>query len=84
MKVWGRIGARGHLVGEPYDTEALADAALHRQVERKRRRGYTEQAEAHNHQKREAILRRDHGDDTLAEIGRSYNVSAATIARLAL
>jgi DNA invertase Pin-like site-specific DNA recombinase len=36
------------------------------------------------HQKREAINRRDHGNETLAEIGRSYNVSGWTIARLAL
>jgi DNA invertase Pin-like site-specific DNA recombinase len=35
-----------------------------------------------DHQKREAICRRDHGDETLAEIGRSYNVSGWTIARL--
>jgi DNA invertase Pin-like site-specific DNA recombinase len=33
------------------------------------------------HQKREAIKRRNQGE-TLAEIGRSYNVSAATISRL--
>jgi DNA invertase Pin-like site-specific DNA recombinase len=33
--------------------------------------------------KREAIKRRDHGEETLAEIGRSCNVSAATISRLA-
>src|SRR5712691_505239 len=33
------------------------------------------------HQKREAIKRRDSGE-TLAEIGRSYNVSPATISRL--
>jgi DNA invertase Pin-like site-specific DNA recombinase len=33
------------------------------------------------HQRREAIKRRDKGE-TLAEIGRSYNVSAATISRL--
>ena len=31
------------------------------------------------YQKREAIRRRDHGDETLAEIGRSYNVSGWTI-----
>jgi DNA invertase Pin-like site-specific DNA recombinase len=37
-----------------------------------------------DHQKREAIKRRDHGDETLAEIGRSYNVSGWTISRLAL
>jgi hypothetical protein len=35
-----------------------------------------------DHQKREAIKRRDTGEESLAEIGRSYNVSAATISRL--
>ena len=34
------------------------------------------------HQKREAIKRRDTGNETLEDIGRSYNVSAATISRL--
>jgi DNA invertase Pin-like site-specific DNA recombinase len=34
------------------------------------------------HQKAEAIQRRDSGEETLAEIGRSYNVSGATISRL--
>src|SRR5439155_12270535 len=34
------------------------------------------------HQKREAIKRRDTGEESLAEIGRTYNVSAATISRL--
>ena len=34
------------------------------------------------HQQREATKRRDQGDESLAEIGRSYNVSAATISRL--
>src|SRR6266478_5141087 len=34
------------------------------------------------HQKREAIKRRDKGEESLADIGRSYNVSAATISRL--
>ena len=34
------------------------------------------------HQQKEAIKRRDQGDETLADIGRSYNVSAATISRL--
>jgi hypothetical protein len=33
------------------------------------------------HQRREAIQRRQ-GDETLADIGRSYNVSVATISRL--
>jgi DNA invertase Pin-like site-specific DNA recombinase len=34
------------------------------------------------HQRREAIKRRDEGDETLADIGRSYNVSGSTISRL--
>jgi DNA invertase Pin-like site-specific DNA recombinase len=34
------------------------------------------------HQQREAIRRRDRGRELLAYIGRSYNVSAATISRL--
>jgi hypothetical protein len=34
------------------------------------------------HQRHEAIKRHDQGDESLAEIGRSYNVSAATISRL--
>jgi hypothetical protein len=35
------------------------------------------------HQGAEAIRRRDKGEETLAEIGRSYNVSPQTIGRLA-
>jgi hypothetical protein len=31
---------------------------------------------------REAIRRRDDGDETLADIGRSYNVSHSAISRL--
>jgi DNA invertase Pin-like site-specific DNA recombinase len=34
------------------------------------------------HQRHEAMKRRDKGEETLAEIGRSYNVSGATISRL--
>jgi DNA invertase Pin-like site-specific DNA recombinase len=34
------------------------------------------------HQQREAIKRRVRGEESLTEIGRSYNVSAATISRL--
>jgi DNA invertase Pin-like site-specific DNA recombinase len=34
------------------------------------------------HQRREAIRRRDRGGESLADIGRSYNVSGATISRL--
>src|ERR1700732_982575 len=36
-----------------------------------------------DHQQKEAIKRRDQGEESLTEIGRSYNVSAATISRLA-
>jgi DNA invertase Pin-like site-specific DNA recombinase len=35
------------------------------------------------HQQKEAIKHRDQREETLADIGRSYNVSAATISRLA-
>jgi hypothetical protein len=34
------------------------------------------------HQIKEAIKRHERGDETLAEIGRSYNVSGWTISRL--
>jgi DNA invertase Pin-like site-specific DNA recombinase len=34
------------------------------------------------HQQKEAVRRRDKGEETLVEIGRSYAVSAATISRL--
>jgi hypothetical protein len=34
------------------------------------------------HQKKEAIRRRAKGEDSLADIGRSYNVSGWTIGRL--
>jgi hypothetical protein len=37
-----------------------------------------------DHQQQEAIKWRDKDGETLRSIGRSYNVSAATIARLAL
>lgn len=37
-----------------------------------------------DHQRREAIARRETGKETLAEIGRSYNVSGWTISRLLL
>jgi DNA invertase Pin-like site-specific DNA recombinase len=35
-----------------------------------------------DHQRREAIRRRDDGDETLEDIGRSYNISHSTISRL--
>jgi hypothetical protein len=34
------------------------------------------------HQRREAIARRDAGEETLSDIARSYNVSHTTIGRL--
>jgi hypothetical protein len=34
------------------------------------------------HQRREAITRRDAGEETLMDIARSYNVSHSTISRL--
>lgn len=37
-----------------------------------------------DHQKREAIKRRDKDGENLRSVGRSYNVSAATISRLSL
>ena len=40
MKQWGRLGTGGRTAGEPYASVALALAALQRQAERKRRRGY--------------------------------------------
>ena len=40
VKEWGRIGARGRMMDEWHMTEAQALAALQRQAERKRRRGY--------------------------------------------
>lgn len=40
LKQWGRIGVRGRIVAERYETEALAADALWRQAIRKRRRGY--------------------------------------------
>ena len=43
VKEWGRIGAHGRIVDESYDSEALAAAAMQRQAERKRRRGYIEE-----------------------------------------
>ncbi len=48
VKEWGRIGRRGRIVDENYDSEALAAAAMQRQAERKRRRGYVE---AYPHQR---------------------------------
>jgi predicted DNA-binding WGR domain protein len=42
MKEWGRIGARGRMVAERYDNEALAAVASQRHAERKRRRGYAD------------------------------------------
>jgi predicted DNA-binding WGR domain protein len=43
VKEWGRIGAQGRMVAESYENEAPAIAALQRQAERKKKRGYAEQ-----------------------------------------
>ena len=43
MKQWGRVGIGGRMVMESFASEAPALAALQRQAEHKRRRGYTEQ-----------------------------------------
>lgn len=40
MKGWGRIGTRGRVTAERHDGEAPALAALQKQADRKRRRGY--------------------------------------------
>ena len=48
-----------------------------------RRRKWAEPPKLTPHQRKEAIKRRDSGEESLTEIGRSYNVSAATISRLA-
>jgi predicted DNA-binding WGR domain protein len=40
MKQWGRVGTQGRMVAESFDSEELALAALQRQAEHKRRRGY--------------------------------------------
>jgi predicted DNA-binding WGR domain protein len=40
LKQWGRIGLRGRIVAERYDTQASALDALQRQALRKQRRGY--------------------------------------------
>jgi hypothetical protein len=39
-------------------------------------------AKARGHQKADAITRRDEGEETFAEIGRSYNISGRTISKL--
>jgi predicted DNA-binding WGR domain protein len=41
LKEWGRIGTQGRSVGERFDGEAPALAALQNHAERKRRRGYS-------------------------------------------
>ncbi len=40
MKEWGRIGARGRMMAERYDSVNLAAAAMLQQAARKQRRGY--------------------------------------------
>jgi predicted DNA-binding WGR domain protein len=40
VRVWGRIGARGRMMIEPFASEELAAVALRHQAARKRARGY--------------------------------------------
>ncbi len=40
MKEWGRIGSRGRITAEHYESEAVAADAMQRQADRKKRRGY--------------------------------------------
>jgi predicted DNA-binding WGR domain protein len=40
IREYGRIGARGRLIGESYDNEASAAEAMQRQANKKRKRGY--------------------------------------------
>lgn len=40
LKQWGRIGARGRVTAARYEDQSPALAALQKQAERKRRRGY--------------------------------------------
>jgi predicted DNA-binding WGR domain protein len=42
VKGWGRIGARGRIMAERYDSEDLAATAMQRQAECKRRQGYVD------------------------------------------
>ena len=42
LKQFGRIGVRGRIMAERYDSEELAPGALQKQAERKRRRGYAD------------------------------------------
>ena len=40
VRQWGRIGTRGRIVDESYQSEALAADAMQKHADRKRRRGY--------------------------------------------
>jgi predicted DNA-binding WGR domain protein len=40
LKQWGRVGTQGRMMMEFFESEALALAALQRQADCKRRRGY--------------------------------------------
>jgi hypothetical protein len=73
-------GARREFGGEFEEPpcEALANG-FHNAVYAKRR---SRKPKLTDHQKREAIKRRYRDGETLAEIGRSYNVSGWTIGRL--
>jgi DNA invertase Pin-like site-specific DNA recombinase len=73
------LGGHGKFEGEqiPARTAKVSERARVRAVKMGRK------PKLNAHQPREAIKRHDHGEETLAEIGRSYNVSGWTISRLA-
>ena len=71
--------------GRACGVRARLDPRPHRRRPRPRQgqgRENGAQAEAYAPPEAEAIKRRDRGEESLAEIGRSYNVSGWTIARL--
>jgi predicted DNA-binding WGR domain protein len=55
VKEWGRIGARGRRMDELHATKALAAAAMQRQADRKRRRGYRPLTEEHRLRAEQAV-----------------------------
>lgn len=40
VRQWGRIGTRGRIVDDSYESEAIAADAMQKHADRKRRRGY--------------------------------------------
>ena len=81
-----KAGAGLRSLTEPVvDTTSCGDASRspHRAHGARPRVKFGRKPKLTPHQKREAIKRRDKDEETLRSIGCSYNVSAATIVRLA-